>query len=118
MSEVVLYWVVLIALSIPLGAYMARVYEGRARIAQKVIGPIERALYRLIGVRPEHEQSWQRYAIALLLFNILGLLLVYVLQRLQPIPVDPKVAWSTATSFATNTNWQAYSGETTMTNFT
>jgi K+-transporting ATPase ATPase A chain len=124
-AQVVAYWIVLILLSIPLGSYMARVYEGKARIAQKVLGPFERLLYRLFGVRPEHEQSWQRYAVALLLFNILGLLLVYALQRLQMVlpgnpndlpAVDPKVAWNTATSFATNTNWQAYGGETTMSN--
>ncbi len=124
-TQVGAYWVVLILLAIPLGAYMARVYEGKARLAQRVIGPLERLLYRLFGVHPEREQSWQRYTVALLLFNILGLLLVYGLQRLQMIlpgnpndlpAVDPKVAWNTATSFATNTNWQAYGGETTMSN--
>lgn len=119
------YWIVLILLSIPLGAYMARVYDGKARIAQRVLGPLERLLYRLLGVRSEHEQNWPRYAVALLLFNILGLLLAYSLQRLQIVlpgnpnhlpAVDPKVAWNTAASFATNTNWQAYGGETTMSN--
>ena len=122
-AQIVLYWVVLIALAIPLGAYMARVYEGKATIAQKILGPLERLLYRLFGVKPTTEQSWQRYAAALLLFNILGLALVYLLQRLQTVlpgnpnelgAVDPRVAWNTAVSFATNTNWQAYGGETTM----
>ncbi len=122
-GQIVLYWVVLIALAIPLGSYMARVYEGKARIAQKLLGPLERLLYRGFGVKPETEQSWQRYAVALLLFNILGLVLVYVLQRMQAVlpgnpnelpAVDPRVAWNTAVSFASNTNWQAYGGETTM----
>jgi K+-transporting ATPase ATPase A chain len=124
-AQIGAYWIVLILLSIPLGAYMARVYEGKARIAQKLLGPLERLLYRLFAERPEREQTWQRYAVALLLFNILGLLLVYGLQRLQVVlpgnpndlpSVDPKVAWNTATSFATNTNWQTYGGETTMSN--
>ncbi len=122
-AQIVAYWVILLALALPLGAYMARVYEGNARIAQRLLGPLERLLYRLFGVKPETETSWQRYAVALLLFNILGLLLVYGLQRLQAVlpgnpndlpAVDPRVAWNTASSFATNTNWQAYSGETTM----
>lgn len=121
-AQVAAYWLVLIGLSVPLGAYMARVYEGNARWAQKVIGPFERLLYRLFGVDATGEQSWQRYTVALLLFNVLGLLVVYGLQRLQGVlqtdmpAVDPRVAWNTATSFATNTNWQAYSGETTMSN--
>jgi K+-transporting ATPase ATPase A chain len=124
-TQIVAYWVVLVALAIPLGSYMARVYEGKAKYAQKVLGPLERLLYRLFGVKPEAEQSWQRYAVALMLFNILGLLLVYALQRLQGVlpgnpndfqAVDPRVAWNTASSFATNTNWQAYGGETTMSN--
>ncbi len=122
-AQIVVYWVLLVALAIPLGAYMARVYEGKARFAQRILGPLERLLYRMFGVKPESEQSWQRYAVALLLFNILGLIIVYGLQRLQTAlpgnpnalgPVDPRVAWNTAVSFATNTDWQAYGGETTM----
>ncbi|MEO8701142.1 MAG: potassium-transporting ATPase subunit KdpA, partial [Kofleriaceae bacterium] len=121
--QIVAYWVVLALLAIPLGAYMARVYEGKATLAQKVFGPLERLLYRMFGVKPTAEQSWQRYAVALILFNVLGLVLVYVLQRVQTIlpgnpnelgPVDPRVAWNTAASFASNTNWQAYGGESTM----
>jgi len=122
-AQIVAYWVVLILLAIPLGAYMARVYEGKATVAQKLLGPLERLLYRLFGVKPGAEQSWQRYAVALILFNVLGLVLVYALQRLQAVlpgnpndlaAVDPRVAWNTATSFASNTNWQVYGGETTM----
>ena len=124
-AQTVLFFLVLFALAIPLGSYMARVYEGKATTAQKLLGWLERLLYRLFGVDPAHEQTWQRYVVALLLFNVLGLLLVYGLQRLQGVlpgnpndlaAVDPRVAWNTATSFASNTNWQPYGGETTMSN--
>src|SRR5689334_9160542 len=88
--QIVVYWVMLIALAIPLGAYMARVYEGKATWAQKVLGPLERLLYRMFGVEPESEQSWQRYALALMVFNLLGLVVVYLLQRLQGVlPGNP-----------------------------
>ncbi|HET6463581.1 MAG TPA: potassium-transporting ATPase subunit KdpA, partial [Candidatus Krumholzibacteria bacterium] len=83
--QCVVYLALLVVLGAPLGAYMARVYEGKATWAQKVLGPLERLLYRMFGVRPETEQSWQRYAVALLLFNVLGVVLVYVLQRLQGV---------------------------------
>jgi K+-transporting ATPase ATPase A chain len=121
--QIVLYAGFLVGLGIPLGAYMARVYAGEAKWAQRIFGPVERAFYRLAGVRPDEEMTWKRYAIALVIFNVLGLVVVYLLQRLQAhlmwnpnhLPaVNPKVAWSTASSFATNTNWQAYGGETTM----
>lgn len=124
-AQIAIFFVVLFALAIPLGSYMARVYEGKATTAQKLFGWLERLLYRLLGVDPEHDQTWQRYAVALLLFNVVGLLLVYGLQRLQGVlpgnpndlaAVDPRVAWNSATSFASNTNWQAYGGETTMSN--
>jgi K+-transporting ATPase ATPase A chain len=122
-GQIVLYAIVLVALGVPLGAYMARVYTGEARLAQRVLGPLERLLYRLFGVEPDQEQSWKQYAVAALVFNVLGIVVVYLLQRLQAslpenpnsLPgVDPRVAFNTAVSFATNTNWQAYGGETTM----
>jgi K+-transporting ATPase ATPase A chain len=125
-GQIVLYGVVLVALGIPLGAYMARVYSGEARIAQRVLGPFERLLYKLFGIKPDQEQSWKQYAMAAMVFNILGILVVYALQRLQAhlpqnpnnLPaVDPRVAFNTAISFGTNTNWQAYGGETTMSHF-
>ena len=125
-GQIVLYAVVLVALGIPLGAYMARVYSGNARIAQRVLGPVERVLYRLFGIEPDQEQSWKQYALAAMVFNVLGILVVYALQRLQAhlpgnpndLPgVDPRVAFNTAVSFGTNTNWQAYGGETTMSHF-
>ena len=116
--QIALYLVVLVALAVPLGAYMTRVY-----MAPLEVLPGERALYRLAGVNPNEEMSWQRYAAAVLVFNLLGVIAVYALQRLQgflPLnPADlgavvPEVSFNTATSFATNTNWQAYGGESTM----
>ena len=85
-GQIILYAVVLIALAIPLGAYMARVYTGKARFAQRILGPLERGLYKLFGVKPDQEQSWKQYAIAVMVFNVLGILVVYVLQRLQGAP--------------------------------
>ena len=125
--QLTFYFAALTALAVPLGRYMAAVYEGRAVLAQRVLGPLERGLYRLAGVRPADDMSWQRYAAAVLLFNVASILVVYALQRLQgwlPLngaglpAVGPDVALNTAVSFATNTNWQAYGGETTMSHLT
>jgi len=122
-GQIVLYAVVLVALCVPLGAYMARVYTGQAMWSQRVLGPVERLFYRLFGITPDHEQTWKQYAIAVMVFNVLGIFAVYLLQRMQAhlpgnpngLPaVDPRVAFNTAVSFGTNTNWQAYGGETTM----
>ncbi|MBZ0115752.1 MAG: potassium-transporting ATPase subunit KdpA [Sandaracinaceae bacterium] len=121
--QLALYVVVLTGLSIPLGRYMARVYEGNAKIAGRILGPIERLLYRLAGVDPTQEQSWRQYAFGVLLFSGIGMLVAYALQRAQAgLPlnpdelgaVSPEVSFNTAASFASNTNWQAYGGETTM----
>ncbi len=118
-----LYVVVLLALVKPLGAYMARVYEGRPFGLDRILGPFERLIYRLCGVRPDAEMGWKAYAVAMLLFNLAGMLLLYAIQRLQaalPLnpeklgPVSPDLAFNTAASFVTNTNWQSYAGETTM----
>jgi K+-transporting ATPase ATPase A chain len=118
-----LYIVVLLALAKPLGGFMARVYTGAPSGLDRVLGPLERLIYRLCGIRAEEEMSWQTYAIAMLLFNLLGFLAVYALQRLQGIlplnpqgfgAVTPDSSFNTATSFATNTNWQGYGGEVTM----
>ncbi len=122
-----LYLVALIALGIPLGAYMARVYQGEATFAQRLLAPVERLFYRLAGVRPNEDMSWKRYAGAVLLFNLLGFLAVYALQRLQAgLPLNPanlgavapELSFNTAVSFASNTNWQAYGGETTLSHLT
>jgi len=121
--QVGLYLVLLLVLVKPLGGYMARVYEGGPSVLSNVLGPVERLLYRLAGVRSEEEMGWKTYAAAMLLFNGAGLLLLYALQRLQawlPLnpqglgPVAPDLAFNTASSFASNTNWQNYAGETTL----
>jgi len=121
--QLALYVVVLLALAKPLGAYMARIYEARPAFLNRVGAPVERALYRVCGIDPEHEMRWTEYALAVMAFNILGLLAVYALQRLQAfLPLNPQgmatisadSAFNTAVSFATNTNWQGYGGETTM----
>ena len=112
-----LYLVVLIGLAKPLGAYMARIYSK----APSWKGG--RLLYKAAGVDPSREMRWTEYAIAMLVFNLLGLLAVYALQRFQAVlplnpagmaAVSPDSAFNTAVSFATNTNWQGYGGESTM----
>ena len=121
--QIVLYMVVLIALAKPLGAYMARVYEGETTFLDRVLGPIERLIYRVSGIQPEIEMNWKTYAVAMLIFNLFGLLVVYLLQRVQQgLPLNPQglgavspdSSFNTAVSFASNTNWQGYGGETTM----
>jgi len=121
--QLIFYVVVLIALAKPLGTFMARVYEGKHTFLDPILRPVERLIYRLSGVRPDEEMNWKVYALAMMLFNGLGLLVVYGLQRLQgflPLnpqsfgAVSPDSSWNTAVSFATNTNWQGYGGETTM----
>ena len=107
----------------PLGSYTARVMEGHSTWALRVGAPVERLLYRLAGIDPKAEMGWKRYMIALLLFNALGAVLLYVLQRVQLwLPLNPQAfanvspdsSFNTAVSFITNTNWQGYSGESTM----
>ncbi|UJX41532.1 potassium-transporting ATPase subunit KdpA [Desulfovibrio sp. JY] len=114
---------VLLVLSWPLGLYAARVYQGRPCGLDTILGPFERLLYRIGGVDASREMDWKTYALAMLGINALGMLCVYALERLQGglplnplrLPgVDPFVAVNTAVSFATNTNWQAYAGESTM----
>ena len=121
--ELGLYFVVLLVLVKPLGWYMARVYSGQPCGLDQIFGPIERLIYRLSGIRAETEMTWPTYAIAMLVFNGLGTVTVYLLQRTQGMlpfnpqhlpPVAPDLAFNTAVSFATNTNWQAYSGESTL----
>ena len=102
-----------------LGSYMAAVYEGRTRWLSRV----ERPIYRVCGVDPANEQSWQRYSVSLIAFSSVALLISYLIFRLQGVlpfnpqhlpAVTPTLAWNTSVSFVTNTNWQSYSGETTM----
>jgi potassium-transporting ATPase potassium-binding subunit len=121
--QVALYVVVLTALTKPLGSYMARVYDGAPILLGRVLGPVERLCYRMAGVDPAEGMTWRTYAVAMLIFNLVGLLAVYLLQRLQGIlPLNPQdlsgvtadSSFNTAVSFATNTNWQGYGGESTM----
>ncbi len=121
--QLIFYMVVLIVLARPLGTFMARVYMGERTFLDPVMRPVEKLIYRLCGVRPDEEMNWKVYAVAMMLFNVLGLLVVYALQRIQgflPLnpqgfgAVSPDSSWNTAVSFATNTNWQGYGGETTM----
>jgi K+-transporting ATPase ATPase A chain len=125
--QVVVYFAVLLALVKPLGWYMARVYEGKPCGVDRLLGPIERAIYRLSGLRPTDEMDWKRYGMALLLFNAAGFMFLYGLQRVQGVlpvnpadlgAVEPGLAFNTAASFVTNTNWQAYGGETTLSHLT
>jgi K+-transporting ATPase ATPase A chain len=125
--QIGLFLVVLVALVQPLGRYMANVYEGEPTWLSRLLAPPERLVYRVAGIDPQSEQDWRRYALALLVFNLAGLVVVYLLQRLQGLlplnpqglgAVAPDSAFNTAVSFATNTNWQGYGGETTMSNLT
>ncbi len=107
----------------PLGSYMARIYEGRPAGLNVWFAPVEKGIYRLCGVKPEEGMSWKTYAVAMMLFNVLGILVVYAIQRLQAVlplnpmampAVSPDSSFNTAVSFASNTNWQGYGGESTM----
>ena len=115
------------AISIPLGLYMARVFAGEHTMLDPVLRPIERAIYRVCGIHPEAEETWVEYAVSMLLFSMVGMLVLYAMERLQYyLPLNPQqfgavapdLAFNTAASFTTNTNWQAYGGESTMSYFT
>ncbi len=121
--QIALYIITLLLLAKPLGSYMARVYQDEPVGLNRWFAWVEKLLYRFSGVKPELEMRWTQYAIAMLVFNLLGLLAVYALQRFQDIlplnpqalpSVSPDSSFNTAVSFATNTNWQGYSGEATM----
>jgi K+-transporting ATPase ATPase A chain len=121
--QLAMYVAVLVLLVKPLGAYMAAVFQGERTFMSPLLGPIERLIYRVSGVDPARESDWKRYALGVLLANLLGLLAVYALQRLQAVlplnpqglgAVSPDSSFNTAVSFATNTNWQGYAGEATM----
>ena len=120
-AQAAIYIVLLMLLVRPLGIYMARVYRGKHAFINMWMGPIERSIYRVCGINPEVGMTWKSYAVSVMLFNIIGIAVVYAIQRLQcylPLnpmsmrPVSPDLAFNTAVSFATNTNWQSYSGET------
>ncbi|MER9305185.1 potassium-transporting ATPase subunit KdpA [Mesorhizobium sp. M0496] len=121
--QILVFCGIIILLVKPLGGYMHRVFNGDRTLLSPVFGPLERGLYRVCGTNEREEQHWTTYAVALLLFNLAGFLVLYVLQRLQgSLPynpagmtaVEPGLAFNTAASFMTNTNWQNYGGESTM----
>jgi K+-transporting ATPase ATPase A chain len=123
MLQIILYFSGLLLLAGPLGIYMARVYEGRPCGLDRLLRPVERLFYRICGIGPDEEMDWKKYAASVLLFSAAGMLMLYLLQRLQGIlPLNPRnfpavapdLAFNTAVSFTTNTNWQNYGGETTM----
>ena len=126
--QIALYCLVLLALTRPVGAYMARVFSGERTLMSPVLKPVERLFYRLMGVREDEDMRWSTYAMALLAFSLVGMLLTYALLRLQGVlpfnpqglgakQMPPDLAFNTAASFTTNTNWQSYAPEPTMSYF-
>ena len=124
--QVIIFLIVLLAVTVTLGGYMYRVFTGERVLLERLIGPFERGIYRVIGTDPKREQDWKQYAVSLMMFTLAGWILLYVILRTQTIhpfytsgyhsmPWD--VAVNTTTSFLTNTNWQYYSGETTLSYF-
>ena len=125
--QIVLVLAAVVACSMPLSAFVARVYSGERTFLSPALGPIERGFYRLAGVDPAREQDWYAYTIAMIVFSVAGFLSLYALQRLQNVlPLNPRgfdavapdLAFNTSSSFITNTNWQNYGGETTMSHLT
>lgn len=121
--QIALYCAIIIALVKPLGAYLTRVFNGERTFLSPLLRPIEASLYRMAGIDEKREQDWLTYTIAMLLFQVAGFVFLYALMRLQAgLPfnpagqssVAPDLAFNTAVSFTTNTNWQSYGGETTM----
>ena len=121
--QFILYAVLVTALAWPLGLYLAHVYAGGRTWLSPVLAPVERGFYALAGVRPDRGQHWTRYALSVLAFSLASWALLYAILRLQHLlpfnpqgfgPLSPDLAFNTAVSFTTNTNWQAYGGETTM----
>lgn len=125
--QILLFFILLVLLVKPLGTYMAKVFQGEKTFLSRVLAPVERFFYRLSGVDASAEMGWKTYAVALLVFNFFGILLLYLMQRIQgDFPfnpagmkaVAPDLAFNTAVSFVTNTNWQNYAGESTLAYFT
>ena len=121
--QIIFYLVVLVALVKPLGLYMAKVYQGERTFLSPVLGLQERLIYRLGGIDPQQEMVWKVYTFAVLLFSVIGYIFLYLLQRLQgflplnPLglgAVSPDLSVNTSAGFITNTNWQNYGGESTL----
>src|SRR5579872_4156277 len=126
--QILVFLGLILAVTKPLGVFMARVFARERTFLDPVLRPIERVLYRVTGVDESHEMRWTEYAVAMLLFSVVSMIVLYLMQRLQGhLPFNPQklgavsppaLAFNTAASFTTNTNWQNYSGETTMSYFT
>jgi K+-transporting ATPase ATPase A chain len=125
--QLTIFCLLVTLLSVPLGLYMAKVFGGEHTFLDPVMKPLERIIYRICGVNAAEEQTWTEYAVAMLLFSAAGMILLYLIERLQfylpfnpqaMTAVAPDLAFNTAASFTTNTNWQAYAGESTMSYFT
>jgi K+-transporting ATPase ATPase A chain len=121
--QAVIFFLVILAITKPLGSYMARVFQGERTLLSPILVPLEKVIYRVCGIREDEEMSWYAYALSMLAFSLIGLAYLYILLRTQkwlpfnPQHIDnmsPDLAWNTAVSFTTNTNWQFYSGETAM----
>src|SRR5580704_11409495 len=125
-AQILIFFVIIAAIAVPLGTYMARVFTGERTFLSPVLAPVEKAIYSLCGVDQKREQGWVTYTVAMLLFNLVCFVTLYALLRLQSfLPFNPQgmaavpvdLALNTAISFATNTNWQNYGGETTLSYF-
>ncbi|MEY3182389.1 MAG: potassium translocating ATPase, subunit [Pseudomonadota bacterium] len=125
--QIIFLFLILILIAPPIGYYIAGIYQGTIRPINRFLGPLEQILYRVCGIDPHREMDWKQYLSAMLLLNALGFLVTYAIQRLQAtLPFNPQsfsevpplIAFNTATSFVTNTNWQAYAGEKTLSYFT
>jgi potassium-transporting ATPase potassium-binding subunit len=126
--QIAFFFLLVVAVTKPLGIFMTNVFERKRTFLDPVFRPIERLIYKLTGVNEEREMPWTEYAVAMLLFSVVPMLLLYLMQRVQYyLPFNPQklvgvnpphLAFNTAASFTTNTNWQAYAGETTMSYFT
>src|SRR6202140_4652946 len=121
------FLLVIFLITKPVGVFLATVFSGEKPLFDPILRPVERLIYRLTGIDEKHEMCWTEYAVAMLLFSGVSMALLYVLDRVQKfLPLNPQkfaklepgLAFGTAASFTTNTNWQAYSGESTMTYFT
>ena len=125
--QIAMFLGLILAITKPIGAFMARVFGGERTFLDPVMRPIERLLYRLTGVDEKHEMRWTEYAFTMLLFSGVTMLVLYLIERVQQVlpwnpqhfaAVAPALAFNTAASFTTNTNWQNYSGESVMSYFT
>jgi len=121
--QILLYFGVILLITKPMGVYLYRVFERKSTWLDPVLRPIERLIYRVCGIEEKKEMKWTEYGVTMLVFSAASLLLLYLIERLQVwLPLNPQelanvapdLAWNTAVSFTTNTNWQAYTPETTM----